>query len=75
MSTQSAVLPPALAGAARDDASLRRFLHSLPGVHAVGLEAHAATLATRSIKAESKRHAIDTAIRMVDLTTRPPSPR
>lgn len=53
----------------RDDAALRRFLHGLPGVDAVGLEARAATLATRSIKKAAKLHAIDTAIRMVDLTT------
>ena len=41
----------------------------LPGVDQVGLEGRAATLATRSIKNESKIWAIDTAISMVDLTT------
>jgi deoxyribose-phosphate aldolase len=51
------------------DASLRRFLHGLPGVDEVGAEARAATLATRSIKTTAKQWAIDTAIGMVDLTT------
>jgi deoxyribose-phosphate aldolase len=58
-----------LADAGRDDASLRRFLHGLPGVDQVGAEARAAALATRSIKTSAKAWAIDTAIRMVDLTT------
>ncbi len=56
-------------GAARDDATLRRFLHGLPGVDQVGAEARAAGLATRSIKTTSKAWAIDQSIRMVDLTT------
>jgi len=51
------------------DASLRRFLHGLPGVDQVGAEARAATLGTRSIKTTAKELAIDLAIRMVDLTT------
>ncbi len=53
----------------RSDASLRRFLHGLPGVDQVGAEARAATLGTRSIKTTAKEFAIDLAIRMVDLTT------
>jgi len=53
----------------RDDGSLRQFLHGLPGVDQVGAEARAAGLATRSIKSTAKSWAIDTAIRMVDLTT------
>ncbi|MFL6164168.1 MAG: deoxyribose-phosphate aldolase [Jatrophihabitantaceae bacterium] len=53
----------------RDDASLRRFLHGLPGVDQVGAEGRAAMLATRSIKTTAKAWAIDTAISMVDLTT------
>ncbi|PWW64478.1 deoxyribose-phosphate aldolase [Actinokineospora spheciospongiae] len=61
--------PPAFADAVRDETSLRRFLHGLPGVDAVGLEQRAAGLATRSIKKDSKLWAIDTAISMVDLTT------
>lgn len=52
-----------------DPASLRRFLHGLPGVDEVGASGRVAALATRSIKADSKRWAIDLAIRMVDLTT------
>jgi len=52
-----------------DDASLRRFLHGLPGVDQVGADQRAAGLGTRSIKTTSKQWAIDTAISMVDLTT------
>ncbi|BEL11328.1 deoxyribose-phosphate aldolase [Actinoplanes sichuanensis] len=48
---------------------LRSFLHGLPGVDKVGVEARAAALATRSIKTDAKAKAIDLAIRMVDLTT------
>lgn len=51
------------------EASLRRFLHGLPGVDQVGAEARAAGLGTRSIKTTSKAWALDLAIRMVDLTT------
>ena len=57
------------ADAVRDDAALRRFLHGLPGVDQAGVERRAATLATRSIKKESKLQAIDMAISMIDLTT------
>lgn len=46
-----------------------RLLRDLPGVDQVGLEARAASLATRSIKTTSKQWAIDLAISMVDLTT------
>ena len=53
----------------RSDASLRRFLHGLPGVDHVGAEARAAGLGTRSIKTSAKEYALDLAIRMVDLTT------
>ncbi|KAF0649532.1 deoxyribose-phosphate aldolase [Streptomyces fradiae ATCC 10745 = DSM 40063] len=51
------------------DSTLRRFLHGLPGVDAVGLEARAAALGTRSIKTTAKAYAIDLAISMIDLTT------
>jgi deoxyribose-phosphate aldolase len=51
------------------NASLRRFLHGLPGVDQVGAEARAAGLATRSIKTTAKAFAIDLAISMIDLTT------
>ena len=53
----------------RDNGTLRRFLHGLPGVDQAGAEARAAALATRSVKSTAKAWAIDTAIRMVDLTT------
>ena len=49
--------------------SLRSFLHGLPGVDKVGVEARAAALGTRSVKTTAKAAAIDLAIRMVDLTT------
>ncbi|HEU4567580.1 MAG TPA: deoxyribose-phosphate aldolase [Marmoricola sp.] len=61
--------PSSLADATSSDASLRRFLHGLPGVDQVGAEQRAAGLATRSIKTTAKDYAIDLAIRMVDLTT------
>lgn len=59
----------ALTDVAASDASLRRFLHGLPGVDPVGLEARAAGLGTRSIKTTAKAYALDLAISMVDLTT------
>jgi deoxyribose-phosphate aldolase len=62
-------LPADLADVTRDESTLRRFLLGLPGVDQVGVEARAAALATRSIKKDAKRWAIDTAISMVDLTT------
>jgi deoxyribose-phosphate aldolase len=55
--------------ATSSDATLRRFLHGLPGVDQVGVEQRAAGLGTRSIKTSAKEFAIDLAIRMVDLTT------
>jgi len=58
-----------LADAARSEATLRRFLHGLPGVDQVGAESRAAALATRSIKTTTKAWGIDLAIRAVDLTT------
>ncbi|MBA2554899.1 MAG: deoxyribose-phosphate aldolase [Geodermatophilaceae bacterium] len=51
------------------EASLRRFLHGLPGVDQVGAEARVAALSTRSIKTSAKAWAIDVAISMIDLTT------
>ncbi|WP_031506362.1 deoxyribose-phosphate aldolase [Streptomyces megasporus] len=71
--TTTAAPPPAspsvFADATASDTALRRFLHGLPGVDAVGLEARAATLGTRSIKTTAKAFAIDLAISMIDLTT------
>ena len=61
--------PAALAGATTSSASLRQFLHGLPGVDEVGAAGRATSLGTRSVKAASKAWAIDLAIRMVDLTT------
>jgi len=54
---------------ATSEAALRQLLSGLPGVDQVGAEARAASLATRSIKKESKRFALDLAISMIDLTT------
>lgn len=51
------------------DSALRRFLHGLPGVDEVGARARAQVLATRSVKADAKRLALDLAISMIDLTT------
>jgi deoxyribose-phosphate aldolase len=59
----------ALADVVRSEATLRTFLHGLPGVDQVGADARAAMLGTRSIKTSAKNWAIDLAIRMVDLTT------
>ena len=68
-STTSYGVPADLAEATSSNASLRRFLHGLPGVDQVGAEARAASLGTRSIKTTAKEFALDLAIRMVDLTT------
>jgi deoxyribose-phosphate aldolase len=62
-------VPAPLADVVRDETSLRRFLHGLPGIDQVGLERRSAVLGTRSIKAEAKLQAIDMAISMIDLTT------
>ena len=70
--------PPALAPAERavaliggdlTEKSLRLHLEGLPGVDAVGLEQRAAGLGTRSIKTTSKAWALDTIIKLIDLTT------
>lgn len=61
--------PEAMVGSKITNLSLRRWLHSLPGVDKVGLEARAAGLGTRSIKTTSKAWALDAAIKMMDLTT------
>jgi len=58
-----------LLGADLDESSLARYLRGLPGVDAVGLEQRAAALATRSIKTDSKRWALDRVIQLIDLTT------
>ena len=70
--------PPTLAPAQRavdligtdlTEKSLKLHLEGLPGVDAVGLEQRAAGLGTRSIKTTSKAWALDTIIRLIDLTT------
>jgi deoxyribose-phosphate aldolase len=71
---QSVALAPAsraieLIGGELTEKSLRLHLEGLPGVDAVGLEARAAGLGTRSIKTASKAWALDTIIRLIDLTT------
>ncbi|MBB5634080.1 deoxyribose-phosphate aldolase [Cryobacterium mesophilum] len=71
---QSVALAPAaraiqLIGTDLTEKSLKLHLDGLSGVDAVGLEARAAGLATRSIKTTSKAWALDTIIRLIDLTT------
>ncbi|HEX5741021.1 MAG TPA: deoxyribose-phosphate aldolase [Pilimelia sp.] len=58
-----------LAGVGRSDRALRAFLRGLPGIDEVGAAQRAARLATRSVKTTAKAHALDLAVRMVDLTT------
>lgn len=67
--TESSSGLAAYADVTASEASLRRFLHGLPGVDQVGAEARAASLGTRSIKTTAKAMALDLAITMVDLTT------
>lgn len=70
--TLTAIASPAIRGsstAVRDESTLRRLLHGLPGVDRAGAELRTSTLWTRSIKSEAKAWALDTAITMVDLTT------
>jgi deoxyribose-phosphate aldolase len=68
-SPEAAARLASLSDATASDSALRRFLHGLPGVDAVGLEGRAAFLGTRSIKTTAKAYAIDLAISMIDLTT------
>jgi deoxyribose-phosphate aldolase len=60
---------PGLAPPARDDRTLRRYLHGLPPVDEVGLERRSTLLATRVVTPPGERQAIDLAVSMVDLTT------
>jgi deoxyribose-phosphate aldolase len=57
------------AGGAMSGTALRRVLHGLDGVDEVGAVARAAALAPRSIQKDAKLWALDTAVRMIDLTT------
>jgi deoxyribose-phosphate aldolase len=61
--------PEDIVGSKITNQGLKRWLYSLPGVDQVGLEDRAASLATRSIKTDSKAWALDAAIKMMDLTT------
>ncbi|TAL45285.1 MAG: deoxyribose-phosphate aldolase [Salinibacterium sp.] len=58
-----------LIGSDLTETTLRLHLEGLSGVDAAGLEQRAAGLATRSIKTTSKALALDTIIRLIDLTT------
>lgn len=58
-----------LIGGDLTEKSLRLHLEGLSGVDAVGLEARAANLSTRSIKTTSKAWALDKIISLIDLTT------
>ncbi len=58
-----------LIGGDLTEKSLRLHLEGLSGVDAVGLEARAASLGTRSIKTTSKAWALDRIIELIDLTT------
>ncbi|EPR77239.1 Deoxyribose-phosphate aldolase [Leifsonia rubra CMS 76R] len=75
MTIESAIaLAPAeravtLIGADLTEKSLKLHLEGLSGVDAVGLEKRAAGLGTRSIKTTSKAWALDTIIKLIDLTT------
>jgi deoxyribose-phosphate aldolase len=53
----------------RDDRSLRRFLHGLPGVDEAGLERRSVALAAREVTGPAQREAIDLVVSMIDLTT------
>jgi deoxyribose-phosphate aldolase len=61
--------PEDIVGSKITNQSLSRWLYSLPGVDKVGLEQRSASLATRSIKTDSKAWGLDMAIKMMDLTT------
>jgi deoxyribose-phosphate aldolase len=54
---------------ARDDRSLRRYLHGLPAVDEAGLERRSAALAGRRLAPDAERRALELAVAMVDLTT------
>ena len=51
------------------NSTLASFVRSVPSVDEVGVEERVASLATRSIKKESKMEALLLAVRMMDLTT------
>ncbi|HEX2154594.1 MAG TPA: deoxyribose-phosphate aldolase [Acidimicrobiia bacterium] len=63
-SARQSILPERLT-----NATLASFIRSVPSVDEVGAAERVASLSTRSIKRESKAHALRLAIRMMDLTT------
>ena len=67
--SQAEIQPSAGAGSIASAADASRLVARAAAVDAVGLEARAASLATRSIKKESKLQALDLAVRCIDLTT------
>ena len=68
--SQPAEIQPSRQGAVvASPAEAARLVARAPVVDAVGLEERAASLATRSIKRDAKRWALDLAIRCMDLTT------
>ena len=67
--SQAEIQPSANAGGIASAADAARMVARTAAVDAVGLEARAASLTTRSIKKGSKLRALDLAIRCIDLTT------
>jgi deoxyribose-phosphate aldolase len=65
----SDTLEALMSSVGRDDGTLRSFLRGLAPFDQVGVEERAAMLWSRSIKTDSKRWGLDTAVSMVDLTT------
>ena len=63
-STRQAILPDRLT-----NSTLTSFLRSVPSVDEVAVTERVASLSTRSIKKESKAHALRMAVTMMDLTT------
>ncbi|CAN5798051.1 deoxyribose-phosphate aldolase [soil metagenome] len=63
-STRQSILPDRIT-----NATLGSFLRSVPSVDEVAVTERVAALSTRSIKRQSKDHALRLAIRMMDLTT------
>ena len=67
--TQTAPIVRVVPAPVATPADAARLVTRSSAVDAVGLEGRAASLAARSIKQESKRQALDLAIRCIDLTT------
>jgi deoxyribose-phosphate aldolase len=65
----SDTLEALMSSVGRDDGTLRSFLRGLAPFDQVGVAERAAMLWSRSIKTDSKRWGLDTAVSMVDLTT------